>query len=321
MLVVQDSSHKNGGSTGGQWSDVSATTGGVNGYDPRAWATDNLSCVFSFSDSLHPKAAAAVASLHSGKWRGEGMKLLMLTGDNPESAAAIAQAVGLPADAVYAGLSPSDKLRIVEEAREEAQKDARKYQRVAMVGDGINDAPALAAADVGIAVASTPSEAAAAAADVLLLHTDSDGISQLPELFDLAARTRTVLHQNITLAVVSILGSALPALVGAFPLWLAVLLHEGSTLLVALNSVRLLGAFGRQPLQKSTLLATIGVFTMCCLGGLWLSPGIRGTAGGVVGSVMMTPAFMMAGLALKSAWAGLLAGCLHTLTVGTAALW
>ena len=77
------------------------------------------------------------------------------------------------------------------------------------------------------------------------------------ELFDLAARTKTVLRQNITLACMSIVGASLPALVGAFPLWLAVLLHEGSTLLVAINSVRLLGTFGRQPLRNSTLLATL----------------------------------------------------------------
>ena len=288
----------------------------VEAYDPEAWRSENLACVFRFADSPHPKAAAAVSTLREGAWRGgEGMRLLMLTGDNPESAAAIARDVGLPAEDVNAGLTPGDKLRIVERTRAEAAADSSmRCKKVAMVGDGINDAPALAAADVGVAVASTPSEAAAAAADVLLLHADADGISQLPELFDLAARTRAVLRQNITLAVVSIVGASLPALVGAFPLWLAVLLHEGSTLLVAINSIRLLGTFGRQPLRRSTLFATLAVFAACCLGGAWLYPTVRASTTAAAVAIVATPAFISAGLALKSAWAGLLAGCLHTLT-------
>ena len=301
----------------------SELNGGLNGYgadDLRSngttWDASSLSSVFRFADSLHPKAADSVAKLAAGKWRDDGMRLLMLTGDNEQSARAISDAVGLPPNAVNASLTPGDKLRIVEEAREEAIRDETRMKKgVAMVGDGINDAPALAAADVGIAVATTPSEAAAAAADVLLLHADADGISQLPELFELAARTRAVLRQNITIAVVSILGSALPALVGAFPLWLAVLLHEGSTLLVAINSVRLLGTFGRQPLRKSTLLATLGVLSACCAGGYWCyAPSARLALRSAVGVALTTPQFIAASLALKSAWAGLLAGCLHTLT-------
>lgn len=270
--------------------------------------------MFRFQDTLHETAAEAVATLRSGSWRGGvGMDVLMLTGDNPTSANAIAEAVGLPPEAVNAGLAPGDKLRIVERSRREGG-DQSAYPRVAMVGDGINDAPALAAADVGIAVASTPSEAAAAAADVLLLHADADGISQLPELFALARRTKAVLAQNITLAVVSILGSALPALFGAFPLWLAVLLHEGSTLLVAINSVRLLGAFGGQPLRASTKAAAFAVFAACCLGGAWLYSPLKTAALANVQSFVLTPQFASISLALKSAWAGLLAGCLHTLT-------
>ena len=280
------------------------------------WQSENLACVFRFADSLHPKVATSVASLRAGSWRkGEGMDVLMLTGDNPASANAIADAVGLPRSNVSAGLTPNDKLRIVEERRKMAVADgSKKHKRVVMVGDGINDAPALAAADVGVAVASTPSEAAAAAADVLLLHADSDGISQLPELFDLAARTKSVLRQNITLACASIVGASLPALVGAFPLWLAVLLHEGSTLLVAINSVRLLGTFGRQPLRKSTVAACAGVFLACCAGGAWLYPTVRAGVASWATSAVATPAFVAASMAIKSGYAGLLAGCLHTLT-------
>lgn len=295
---------------------ASSSTGG--------WSSENLTRVFRFADAVHPKAAAATAALRAGAWRDDGapMRVLMLTGDNQASAFAVADAVGLPRADTYAGLTPSEKLRLVEKARADARRgdgetknSKTSYARVAMVGDGINDAPALAAADVGVAVASTPSEAAAAAADVLLLHADADGISQLPDVFALAARTRRVLKQNITLAVVSIVGAALPALTGAFPLWLAVLLHEGSTLLVALNSVRLLGTFGApQKMRRSTMFATLFVFALCCAGGAWLVPTVRSAALFNAAGIVVSPAFLVAATTLKSAWAGLLAGCLHTLT-------
>ena len=291
-----------------------------------SWSPDRLNRVFRFADAVHPKAAAATAALRAGAWRGDKkpMRVMMLTGDNATSARAVADAVGLPREDVHAGLTPSEKLRLVERARSDAKSkasgegengsgDSTSYARVAMVGDGINDAPALAAADVGVAVASTPSEAAAAAADVLLLHADADGISQLPDVFALAANTRRVLKQNITLAVVSIVGAALPALTGAFPLWLAVLMHEGSTLLVALNSVRLLGTFGA-PLRRSTRVAVFGVLALCCAGAAWLAPSVRSFALCNAGALVSTPAFLVAATTLKSAWAGLLAGCLHTLT-------
>ena len=287
----------------------------VSSSSSAAWSSEDLTRVFRFADAVHPKALAAVSTLQSGSWRSDGkpMRVMMLTGDNETSARAVAAAVGLNSKDVHAGLTPSEKLRLVERARNKIQHT--KYGRVAMVGDGINDAPALAAADVGVAVASTPSEAAAAAADVLLLHADADGISQLPDVFALAEKTRRVLKQNITLAVLSILGSALPALTGAFPLWLAVLLHEGSTLLVALNSVRLLGTFGdAQKMRKSTTFALVGVFGLCCLGGAWLLPAVRKAALFNAASVVVSPAFLVAATTLKSAWAGLLAGCLHTLT-------
>ena len=316
---------RNGAGSGADAADAASSS--------TAWSSENLTRVFRFADAVHPKAAAATAALRAGAWRVDGapMRVLMLTGDNQASAFAVADAVGLPRADTYAGLTPSEKLRLVEKARADARQrdgetknDATKndeniktsrYARVAMVGDGINDAPALAAADVGVAVASTPSEAAAAAADVLLLHADADGISQLPDVFALAARTRRVLKQNITLAIVSIVGAALPALTGAFPLWLAVLLHEGSTLLVALNSVRLLGTFGApQKMRRSTMFATLFVFALCCAGGAWLVPTVRSAALFNAAGIVVSPAFLVAATTLKSAWAGLLAGCLHTLT-------
>ena len=108
-----------------------------------------------------------------------------------------------------------------------------------MIGDGLNDAAALAAADVGIAIASSSTAAATLASDAVVIN-DAAGISAVPLLLQVARATRYVVQQNLALAAGSILVLAAPTVLGFLPLWLAVMLHEGSTLLVALNSLRLL---------------------------------------------------------------------------------
>ena len=121
--------------------------------------------VFRYSDAPRTEAKDAVDTL-----RKRGQTVRMLTGDATASALAIAEQVGIEPAAVFSQLTPDKKLAHVESAREDGKKEENgKVVSVAMIGDGINDAPALAAADVGIAVCSTPSDAASSAADVLLL--------------------------------------------------------------------------------------------------------------------------------------------------------
>ena len=296
--------------------------------------------IFRYSDAPRDEAKDAVDTL-----RKRGQTVRMLTGDATASALAIAKEVDIEPTAVFSQLTPGQKLDYIESARENGKEMTGKVVSVAMIGDGINDAPALAAADVGIAVCSTPSDAASSAADVLLLQTgqgqlqsknsdttkSSSGggstsvISAVPELFALGRMTRNILRQNIFLAICSILGSALPALFGAFPLWLAVSVHEGATLLVAVNSIRLLATFGpRNSMRLSKrvkfLIATLtAVGISGALGSVFKPQGVmvqtfisESITAAVVKSSMTFHSFFHP--VLKSVWAGLFAGGLHTLT-------
>ncbi|KAL3159617.1 putative cadmium/zinc-transporting ATPase hma1, chloroplastic [Trebouxia sp. C0009 RCD-2024] len=203
-----------------------------SGSDSQMW-------VFAFQDTVHEHSAATLHSLRQGSWLGRGRKqkrlsVMMLTGDNEASAQRVAKQLNI--EDVRAGLSPEQKLQAVDEARRSSNHKAGGG--VMMVGDGINDAPALAAADVGIAISDNPTAAAAAAADIIVLS--KEGVASIPLLLHLAHRTQRVLRQNLILAIGSILVLALPVVLGFLPLWVAVSFHEGSTLLVALNSLKLL---------------------------------------------------------------------------------
>lgn len=178
--------------------------------------------LFRFEDKPRAGIKSTLASLKQ-----RGLKLLMLTGDHPEAAQKIARELGI--DDFRASLKPEDKLEAVAEI---AQKTPLAY-----VGDGINDAPALARATVGISLGKGGSRAAVDAADVVLLQ---DNLKRLDWLFAKAHDTQTVVKQNLAIATLAILVSALPALLGYVPLWLAVVLHEGGTLLVGFNGLRLL---------------------------------------------------------------------------------
>ncbi|XP_042973272.1 probable cadmium/zinc-transporting ATPase HMA1, chloroplastic isoform X2 [Carya illinoinensis] len=157
------------------------------------------------------------------------LHVMMLTGDHKSSAWRVANAVGI--NEVYCSLKPEDKLSHL--------KDVSRNMGggLIMVGEGINDAPALAAATVGIVLAQRASATAIAVADVLLLR---DNISGVPFCIAKSRQTTSLVKQNVALALSSIFLASLPSVLGFLPLWLTVLLHEGGTLLVCLNSVRAL---------------------------------------------------------------------------------
>lgn len=171
-------------------------------------------------DELRPEAADAVREL-----RELGLEVLMLTGDNAATAAALAKQAGV--SRVEAQLLPEDKARIVNELGAE--------RTVAMVGDGVNDAPALASADVGIAMGALGTDVAIETADVALMGED---LRHLPQVLDHARRARTIMVQNIgfSLAIISVL---IPlAAFGVLGLAMVVLIHELAEVLVILNAIR-----------------------------------------------------------------------------------
>ena len=152
---------------------------------------------------------------------------IMLTGDRRRNALFVGRQLGL--QAIFADLRPEDKLAKVSQLSQTSG--------LAMVGDGINDAPALARATVGISMGRIGSATAVDASDVVLLNDD---LHLLPWLFSKAVMTQTIVRQNIGIALSVIALATIPALLGMIPLWLAVTLHEGGTLLVGINSLRLL---------------------------------------------------------------------------------
>lgn len=174
-------------------------------------------------DDVRPEAAALIAEL-----KREGLRTILLTGDRPENTAAIEKE--LPLDEVRAGLKPDEKLEIITGLG----RDGRK---VAMVGDGVNDAPSLAAAHVGVAMGARGSDAALEQAEVVLMH---DRLENFIAAFRLSQRARRIIRQNLVVSLGTVVVLVTFALAGEIPLTLGVLGHEGSTVIVVLNSLRLL---------------------------------------------------------------------------------
>lgn len=155
-------------------------------------------------------------------------RIVILTGDNEQTARAIAGELGL--SEIYAGLMPEDKTRIITEIEDSGTPTL-------MVGDGINDAPSLSRASVGIAMGGLGSDITLNAADVVIMQ---DRIERLPELLRLGRRTTRVIRANLVFAASVIVGLTFASLFSRLPLPLAVIGHEGSTVLVILNGLRLL---------------------------------------------------------------------------------
>jgi Zn2+/Cd2+-exporting ATPase len=176
------------------------------------------------ADKVRPEAQGAISQLKK-----LGIKqIIMLTGDNERTAHQIAQTVGI--DRVYAELLPEDKIHILRRLQQQ-------YRTVAMVGDGINDAPALAQASVGIAMGVTGTDVALETADVVLM---ADRLDRLEQAIRLGRRAQRIVKQNIIFAIAFIILLLTANFVGGITLPIGVIGHEGSTLVVTLSGLRLL---------------------------------------------------------------------------------
>lgn len=180
--------------------------------------------VLGIADRLRPDAAATVTALESLT----GTTPMLLTGDNAQAAARLAAEVGI--DDVRAGLLPQDKVAAVREAEGAGR-------RVLVIGDGVNDAPALAAAHTGIAMGRAGSDLALETADAVIVR---DELATVPKVIALSRRARGLVVQNLVIAGAFIAVLVTWDLAGSLPLPLGVLGHEGSTVIVGLNGLRLL---------------------------------------------------------------------------------
>ncbi|KGP81225.1 MULTISPECIES: heavy metal translocating P-type ATPase [unclassified Paenibacillus] len=226
--VIYGNDNQNG--LGGQavkdssvWKDIRSRLEGEGKTVSVVTANGELAGLIALRDTVRPQATAAVKRLEA-----MGVKVAMLTGDRPESAAVIARATGV--SLVYAGLLPEDKVKQVHLLREQ-------YGQVLMVGDGVNDAPALAAATVGMGMGVSGSGTALEVADVVLMN---DNIEEIAWVIRQARRAQRTVKQNMFFAITVILTLIAGNFLQDVALPLGVVGHEGSTILVILNGLRLL---------------------------------------------------------------------------------
>lgn len=185
---------------------------------------DRVLAVFAIIDEVRSDSADAIKSLHDAGIN----ETVMLTGDSEGTARAISKKTGV--DGYYAGLLPEDKVTAINSMKE-------KHGHVAMVGDGVNDAPALAASNVGFAMGATGSDTAIETADIALMSND---LSKLSFTVNLSRRTMKIIKQNVLLSVGIKAMFIVLAIMGMANLWMALFADTGTAILVILNGMRLL---------------------------------------------------------------------------------
>ncbi|MGL4604355.1 MAG: HAD-IC family P-type ATPase, partial [Iodobacter sp.] len=183
-------------------------------------AADQVLALFAVADTLRPTSREAIAQL-----RALGVETVILSGDNASTVTAIGTELGI--DRAHGNLLPEDKLQMLQAMPPYA----------GMVGDGINDAPALASAHIGFAMGAAGTDTAIETADVALMDDD---LRKIPEFIRLSQSTHRILLQNITLALLVKLVFLLLTLAGYGSLWMAVFADMGVSLLVVFNGLRLL---------------------------------------------------------------------------------
>ena len=183
-----------------------------------------VEAIIAVADEVRETSQQALHKLHQASIE----NTVMLTGDNQNTAGAIGNQVGVTD--IKAELLPEDKLKVIKQLKS-------KYKRVAMVGDGVNDAPALAASTVGVAMGGAGTDAALETADVVLM---GDDLNKLPFTIKLSRKTLNIIKANITFAIIIKIIALLLVIPGWLTLWIAILSDMGATLLVALNGMRLM---------------------------------------------------------------------------------
>jgi Zn2+/Cd2+-exporting ATPase len=196
-------------------------------------AQDGLLGRLVLRDDIRPEARELVDELHR-----EGLRAVVLTGDRTATGEHLRRELGL--QDVRAELKPEEKLAAIRSLTQQGK-------RVAMIGDGVNDAPSLAAAHIGVAMGARGSDAALEQADVVLMH---DRLENFLAAFRLSQRARRVIRQNLIISMGTVVVLVTFAILGQIPLTVGVVGHEGSTVIVVMNSLRLLFGAAR-PVQAS----------------------------------------------------------------------